>query len=145
MANGASAVLGSILGGMALLLIPIMLLNIFGGIIAGIWLIILGQWWALGYGLVLLLVSTFGLAFVLMPGMFLFAMPGAYLLSRRSPLAYPFLVLAPLYTLGVMTLWCVWVYYMYMQRADARSFIPLLVWSYGTERVNDCETPTVGI
>ena len=127
MAIGAGGPLASILAVMTLFTVPIMLLNMFGGIIAGIWLAILGEWWALGYGLALLVVSTFALSFILMPGIFLFGMPGAYLLSRGSVLAYPLVLLSPLYTFAVMTVWCVWVFHLYMQYADARSFLPLLL------------------
>lgn len=132
MAIGAGGLLAKILAVMTLFTVPIMLLNMFGGIIAGIWLAILGEWWPLGYGLALLVVSTFALSFILMPGIFLFGMPGAYLLSRGSVLGYPFALLSPLYTFAVMTVWCVWVFHLYMQYADARSFLPLLLWSYGT-------------
>jgi hypothetical protein len=132
MAIGTRGLLGSILAVITLFTVPIMLLNTFGGIVAGIWLAILGEWWALGTGAVLLLVSMFGLSFVLMPGILVFGMPGAYLLSRGSVLAYPFALLSSLYTFAVMTVWSVWVFNLYMQYADARSFFPLLLWSYGT-------------
>lgn len=39
--------------------IPLGLLNMLGGIVAGIWLAILGRWGIIGYGIAALLVSTF--------------------------------------------------------------------------------------
>jgi hypothetical protein len=125
-------VLAGILGFMRLLSVPIIVLNTFGGVISGIWLFALGEWWALGYGLALLLVSTFALGFVLMPGM-IFGLPAAYFLSKGyRVLTYPFALLGAAYTMAVMTTWCLWVLNLYLQHANTRSFIPLLIWSYGT-------------
>ena len=126
----------SLFGAMTLFLTPVMLLNVFVGIIAGVWLAILGKWWALGYGFALLIVSTFGTSFLLMLGSFVFGMPGARLISRRSVvgavLGYPLALLHSVYTFAVIAVWCVCVFQLYMQYADSRSFIPLLLWSYGT-------------
>jgi len=36
---------------MALLSLPLMLLNLLGGLVSAVWLIVLGQWWAIGYGI----------------------------------------------------------------------------------------------
>ncbi len=124
--------IGSVIGAMALFTIPIMVLNTLGGIISGMWLMILGEWWALGYGFGLLLFSIFGLSFLLLPGLLIGA-PTIYFLSKRMPvLAYPFAFLSSLYTVGVITGWCIWVLHLYLQHADSRSFFPLLLWSYGT-------------
>jgi hypothetical protein len=44
---------------------------------------VIGEWWALGYGLALVFVATFVLSFPLMPGMVL-SLPGAYFMSKES-------------------------------------------------------------
>lgn len=40
---------------------PIMLLNVFGGIVSGIWLAILGQWGSIGVGILIIAVGGFGI------------------------------------------------------------------------------------
>jgi hypothetical protein len=133
---GTRGLLVSLFGAMTLFLTPVMLLNVFVGIIAGVWLAILGKWWALGYGFGLLVVSTFGRSFLLMLGSVVFGMPGTHLISRRSVvgavLGYPLALLHSVYTFAAIAVWCVCVFHLYMQYADSRSFIPLLLWSYGT-------------
>ena len=124
--------LGILVGSLSLLIVPIMLLNMFGGIVSGVWLLILGKWWALGYGAGLLLASTFGLSLALLPSVLLMT-PAVYLASKGYTwIAFPFALLGTLWTYTVMMVWCVWVLNLYMQYADTGSFYPLLVWSYGT-------------
>jgi hypothetical protein len=56
----------------AVLSIPTILfmsLNFFGGIVSGIWLAVLGQWWAIGYGIAGLFFSSTLLGFAMMPGL----------------------------------------------------------------------------
>ena len=54
----------------------LLVLNALGGIVSGIWLGVIGEWWALGVGLVGLFVSPFLVTILLIPGL-LFAAPGA--------------------------------------------------------------------
>jgi hypothetical protein len=56
----------------------LLVLNALGGIVSGIWLGVIGEWWALGVGLVGLFVSPFLVTILLIPGL-LFAAPGAAL------------------------------------------------------------------
>ena len=125
-------VLGAILGVMGLLTVPIVLLNLLGGTVSGVWLLILGEWWALAYGLSLLVFSLLGLALAMLPGLLL-TLPAAYFHSRgyRFPV-YICALLTNLYPSALMTMWCVWVLSVYLERADKRSFLPLLLWSYAT-------------
>lgn len=112
------------------LMVPLMLLNFFGGIGSGIWLAILGEWWAIGYGL-LGLFSHFLLSIVMAPGLF-FAVPAAGLVEKgKRFLALPFILLSQLYTYAVITAWCMFVFYIFMSRANQETFWPLLIWSYG--------------
>lgn len=114
----------------ALLIVPLMLLSLLGGIVSGIWLAILGQWWAIGYGVAGLFL-TFILGLIQMPGL-LFGIPAVLLLERRrTVLAFPFILLSQLYTYAVVTAWCMLVFYLFISRASQDSFWPLLIWSYG--------------
>lgn len=48
-----------------MLSLPFVILNLFGVIVAGIWLAILGDWRSIGYGIAIMIVSTFLLSIVL--------------------------------------------------------------------------------
>lgn len=114
----------------ALFIVPLTLLNAFGGIASGIWLAVLGEWWAIGYGL-LGLFAPFLLAFVLVPGLIFAAPAGLLLFKGRYLLAIPLLFLNQFYTSAVVTLWCLLVFYFFITKANTDTFWPLLIWSYG--------------
>jgi hypothetical protein len=117
---------------LALVIIPLVLLNAFGGIASGIWLAVLGEWWALGYGLIGLLLSHFFLAFVLAPGLIILLAPAGILFEKQRPfLALPLLLLGTAYIYLVMTAWCLLAFVVFTTRADGETFWPLLIWSYG--------------
>jgi hypothetical protein len=122
----------AILGAINIFAIPLVFLNLLGGIISGIWLAYLGQWWALGYGFAALLVSTFSLSFALLPGILL-AAPGAYFFEKGYKLPmYFFGFLSGLYTIALISAWCILVLWLYVQRAEHNTLLPLLIWSFGT-------------
>ncbi len=114
-----------------LLTVPLMLLNLFGGIGSGIWLAILGEWWAIGYGIAALFVSHFFLGIILMPGLLVGA-PAAVLLEKgKTFLAFPFVSLSLIYTYAIIIVWCMFVFYFFISKAGYDAFFPLLIWSYG--------------
>ena len=103
----------------------------FGGIVAGIWLAILGQWGSIGYGLLMLVGAGFLLWITMMPGMLLEAQATAFA-EEGDKLTFYFLVfLRTLYPFAVLTLWCVLALNFFARRADSSSIIPMLFWSYG--------------
>lgn len=103
-------------------------ISLFGG---GIWLAILGQWSAIGWGMLGFGISHFVLGLALMPGL-LFSAPAAYLYDRFKPLAYVLGFLGTIYTLGIITLWCVYVFHFFAFKAESMNTLtPLLLWSYG--------------
>lgn len=119
----------------AALFIPFIILNFFGGVVAGIWLAILGEWWAIGYGIVGLLGAHFVLAIALMPSILLIA-PASYFFDKSHPiLASPFLLLGLTYVYALISAWCMFIFYTFMFRATENSFWPLLIWSYGVAHV----------
>ena len=111
---------------LALVMVPLMLLNALGGVASGIWLVVLGEWWALGYGLIGL-VSHFLLGLILAPGLIFLAPAGVLLSKQKSFFAFPLLLLGYAYTCAVLTTWCIFVFYAFMTRADADTFWPLLI------------------
>jgi len=113
-----------------LLVVPVLLLNFFGSIVSGIWLIVLGQWWALLIG-VAVLFSPFVLGLAMAPG-FALAVPTVGLLQRgKVLLAMPLILLSQAYTFAVVGGWCLFIYDVFMSRAAEATFWPLLIWSYG--------------
>lgn len=107
----------------------LMLFNFFGGIVSGVWLAWLDQWWALGFGLLVLL-TPFVMGIVLLPGIVLGAPVPLLLGQNRAWAAFPFLLLSQAYTYALIAAWCLFVFHFYLGRADAAGFWPTLVWSY---------------
>lgn len=113
------------------LIVPIMILNMFGGIISGIWLAILGEWGEIFRGIVFIVVSGFLISFALMPGL-LFAGPAIVAMERgKKILGVFFGFLSVLYTYALITIWCIWIMRLFVSSATESSIIPLLIWSYG--------------
>ena len=111
--------------------VPIMLLNLLGGIVSGIWLAILGEWNEIFRGILFMVVSGFAISIALMPSL-LFAAPAAMAIQKGKKLLGIFFgSLSVLYTFVLMTIWCVWIMWLFGSSANDRSLIPLLIWSYG--------------
>jgi hypothetical protein len=111
--------------------IPLMILNLLGGIVAGIWLALLGEWGTIGYGIAAFFMSSFALSIILMPSMLL-AAPAAYYAERGNTFGLLcFGSLSSLYTIGVITAWCCGVLFFFVKEATQASLIPTLIWSYG--------------
>lgn len=67
-----------------------------------------------------------------MPSTLLFDAPASYFENRgRRSAANFFAFLNVLYTYVVMAVWCVGVLVYFVNRAEASSVIPMVVWSYG--------------
>lgn len=114
-----------------IMMIPLVLLNLLGGVGSGVWLVILGDWWVIGYGIALLVGSPFLLGLAMMPSLILMV-PAAPLLERgRIILAAPFLFLGGLYTIALISGWCLFILWFFVSRADYNNYIPILIWSYG--------------
>ena len=113
------------------LTVPIMILNLLGGIIAGIWLAILGEWGEIFRGILFMVVSGFAISIALMPSL-LFAAPAAMAIEKGKKLLGMFFgSLSVLYTVALMTVWCIWIMWLFVSSATDSSLIPLLIWSYG--------------
>src|SRR5208283_1333098 len=67
--------------------VPIMILNFASGIIAGIWLAILGEWSLLGIGILFLFTSHWLIGLLLLPMLPVDALT-LYLSGRKNPLGY---------------------------------------------------------
>lgn len=115
----------------AVLTVPIMLLNFLGGIVSGIWLAVLGEWGKIVSGLIFLVVSGFAISFALMPSL-LFSGPGAMAVERgKKYLGALLCSLSVLYIVALITVWCLLLMWLFVSSATESSLIPLLIWSYG--------------
>jgi hypothetical protein len=114
------------------LLLPIWVLNMIGGLLAGIWLAFLGEWKSIGMGLILYVTSHHLLAWVLMPAVILFSAPAVKMIeSGRTTLGRLSWSLAVLYRTSVIVVWAYLILRYFYDRASNSSEIPLLLWSYG--------------
>lgn len=111
--------------------VPLMILNMLGGIVSGIWLAFLKDWSTIGIGVASFFVSTMILGFVLMPSMLL-AAPAVYFAEKGKTIGLVcFAALDSLYTSAVVTIWCCGVLFLFVKDATASNIIPRLIWSYG--------------
>lgn len=116
---------------LSVLAVPLAIINMFGGIVSGIWLAILGEWGLIGYGLLALMVSGMAIGLAMAPGL-LFAAPAAVMLEKGHKVGgFFFGFLSTLYTVGILTAWCILVLVYYTKQANADSIIPVVIWSYG--------------
>lgn len=103
----------------------------FGGIVSGIWLAILGEWGTIGRGLLFFIISTFAISIILMPSMLLSA-PAAYCAEKGKTFGMLcFGTLSNLYIVLVITAWCCGILFLFVRDAESSRLIPKLIWSYG--------------
>ena len=85
----------------ALLSLPILLINSFGGIIAFVWLIFESEWTLIIQGIVAFFVSSLGLALALLPA-FGVALIGMFFYKMKIKiLAYPIFYISTLLNIAV--------------------------------------------
>lgn len=119
---------------MSLLVLPFMLLNLFAGIVGGIWLAILGEWEVVVFGLALSFVGSAIVGILLLPSL-LIILPafGAATAVRldRSPIFMGFAALLGVgYTYCIMGLWAHVVFRVFAGNVSADAKVPILLWCY---------------
>lgn len=115
---------------LSLLVFPMTILNLMGGIGSAVWLAVIGKWNFIGAGLLAAVVSSALIPFVLRPNLLL-AIPAQSLIQKGSvPLGAPLLILSQSYIYAVIIAWCMSVFYFSMREADPSTFLPLLFGSY---------------
>jgi hypothetical protein len=117
-----------------LLSLPVMLMNMLGGLIGGIWLAYLGQWSVFGLGLGVFFFGAIAISFALMPGIGIAVAAGAALDRGKNVVAVPLLVLGTLWTYAVMAVWCVGAFYVVSGYYHGGSMWPYMLWSYAVAR-----------
>jgi len=115
---------------MTLILVPLIILNLAGWLVSGIWLAMLGEWSVIGVGIFYMVASPLALSLALMPGL-IFAAPGAALMDRGhfffgGLIALPSLV----WTYLVLGASCVLVVAYTTAAWDGRPMLPYVLWAY---------------
>lgn len=119
--------LGKLFDGMIVVLI---LLNMLGGIAAGIWLALLGEWDAILRGIAVTILGVFAISLAVLPGL-LFAVPAAAFASKRRRAGlYLFALLSMAYTYAVLITWCILVMLYFAARSDDSSAVPTMLLAY---------------
>ncbi len=121
----------ALMGLIAVLSVPLMILNMLGGLVSGIWLAILGEWSVIGGGIFLLFVSSWLLGFALMPSLPLYV--SAIYCGKKGKTfgLFCFSALGSLYIYALITVWCCGILYLFVKDATVSDLVPRLIWSYG--------------
>ncbi|HYG23359.1 MAG TPA: hypothetical protein VEH04_11300 [Verrucomicrobiae bacterium] len=116
----------------AILVLPLMILNMLGGLISAIWLLVLGEWKPVALGSVTFLFSGPALGMALIPSV-IFAMRPAEQCERSGNqvgvLIFGFVGFA--YTFALFSVWCMAVMLCAVRISSGSTLLPLLLWSYG--------------
>jgi hypothetical protein len=111
--------------------VPLIILNMLGAVVSGVWLAIIGEWRPIVLGIFLFFSSSLVLGIALMPAL-LFAAPAMWLAERGKTFwVMCFGALSSAYTLSLVTFWCCAVLFLFVKDASSSSLIPRLIWSYG--------------
>ena len=111
--------------------VPLVILNLLGGIVSLIWLLILGEWRLVLLGLLIVLAGSFLLMIAFLPSAILGA-PAMYFASREKFLAANvFMLPSILYTNAVVAVWCSALLVVFTRDAVLSDLVPRMIWSYG--------------
>jgi hypothetical protein len=113
--------------------IPIMLLNMGGGIVGGIWLAVLGEWRLIGIGIFLLLTFHWVLSILVLLNIPVAGI-GIYLTKKNNPLRHLFVFLSQFYINLLIVGTCAFAFWLcssfYTGNIDI-GYTPYLLWSWG--------------
>jgi FtsH-binding integral membrane protein len=110
-----------------------MFINTFGGIVALVWLIVIGDYWFLiGAGVFALFFSAFGLGLLMLPSTGV-QMAGFKLIEKKQKvLGYIFLYFGNLLLLAAFASWIIYVYAFGLSNVqNASDLFPIMLWCYG--------------
>lgn len=115
------AVVGLVLG----------LLNLIGGIVAGVWLMVIGEWNLFLVGIAILFVGALAASMLLAPGMLLAGASIAAFDKGKAVVGWPLLILSSAWTYAVVIAWGVGAFLWFGNKVDADNAVPVWLWSYG--------------
>jgi len=109
------------------------ILNFFGGIVGGVWLAYLGEWRAIGAGILIAICAPLPLGLAMTPGGLLFGSIAASFLGKgRALIALPFVLCAQIYLQAVIGAWFLFVFWYFRGFVHATNVWPMLFWIYST-------------
>ncbi len=109
---------------------PIMFLNLAGGIISGIWLIIIGKLSLVIFSLLLTFIATKVLGLILAPTLLLMHPVAKALENKKYTKVYILSALANFWDYLVMTVWCVGSFIYIVNYTNSGSIWPYLLLGY---------------
>ena len=113
-----------------LLILPLVLLNSLGGVVAFIWLAVLGKWSVIGYGVLYVIGMPILFAIAQLPSLG-FTAVGAWLADRNWRTGFLLCVfLGALWTSALIVIWCSTIVFKYVDLSSEVSAIPILLWGY---------------
>jgi hypothetical protein len=113
--------------------IPLLFVNTFGGIVALIWLIIIGGYgFLIGAGILSFFFSAFGLALLMLPATGLQVLGFKLIQKDQKILGLILMYLANLILVSVFSAWILYVYYFGLVNVQSESdLLPVMLWCYG--------------
>lgn len=117
---------------MNILSLPIIILNIFGGIVGVIWLIFLGEWKLITIGILLVLTSHWIISILMIPSLPLIGI-AAYFYEIKSFWRYVFAFISKLYENILIIATCIFAFYLcssFYNGDIGVGYIPYLLWSW---------------
>lgn len=114
-----------------ILSLPVIAVDLLGGIVGLVWLAILGEWGLILWGVILMVIGTFILSLLLLPS-FIFAFPAVYFAKKRLNIfVIPFVFLSALYVGILMYFSSLWVIGFVTSALDGvQGSLPYLFWGY---------------
>lgn len=113
---------------LSLVILPLVILIAFGGVIAGIWLAILGEWLLVVVGLCLIIGGPFILNIPLAVTMTFASLGLKFLEEGNRRLAIPLIILNGIATYGIIIMWCTIILFYFGDYINDKNYIPLLLW-----------------
>jgi hypothetical protein len=115
-----------------MILMPLIILNIFSGIVGGIWLAIIGQWKLIVAGLVLSFVMPWIYSIVSLPAMGLGMLASSAGERGYKISAFILISLASIYNYALLAGWTLLVLLFFIRNIESGSFVPYLLGGYAT-------------
>ena len=111
-----------------LLVLPLIILNMLGAIVGGLWLLFRGEWALVGFGILYMIAGPFLLSLALLPGMAL-AAPAAITADRHPIVAFVIALPAVIWTFAVIAFSCIWSFQASAYRLGEAP-LPHMLWGY---------------
>jgi len=112
--------------------IPLMLVNSFGGIVAFIWLVVLGNYWFLIVsGIIALFFSSFFLGLLMLPSTAIHYAGIKLIEKKKNIFGFIFIYLGNLFLLAAFAAWILYIYYIGLTHVEIDSHLfPVMLWCY---------------